>query len=329
MLTHMPTRSDRPARAGFSLIELMITIVLLGIVMGSLLNVILRQQRFYRGANEIIDTRSQVRQAAELLPADLRGISTAPGAVLGVDVADLYVDGMGLHGIAYRSTFGSSVSCVIDATRRIITLPPLTLASGNTLTAWLREPAPGDSLFIFDDQGTPGGVGQWVPAQIQAVAQAVGACPSATGLTSAADDTRPSWVVTVVDALPATIPIGNRPGNPIRFFQPVLYELYQAGDGQWYLGFADCRTGRVPACTELQPVAGPYLAPSADPAVSGLTFEYLNENSAAAATPQDVASIRITFRGETVSDVKIDGLTTTNGRHRSEMTVVVGIRNRT
>ena len=323
------SRPRLQSRRGFTLVELLITIVLLGLVMGTLLNVILRQQRFYHAASEIIDTRSQVRQASDLLPADLRGASTAAGAVGGVIVADLYAAGMLRHSISYRSSFGSAVACVIDAGRTRITVPPLGLASGNTLTSWLRTPVAGDSIFVFDDQGVMGGPGAWVPREIAFVEPMPDACPNATGFTEAADAGKDAWVITLTQALPGTVPTGVGAGTPVRFFLPVTYELYQAADGHWYLGYGDCRPNRVPVCSVLEPVSGPYLPPSDDPALSGVTFEYLDGAGVPVALPQDVATIRMTFRGETRSAVKVQGMTTTDdGKFRDGMTVTVAVRNR-
>ena len=321
-------RIVRPDRPGFTLIELLITIVLLGLVMGTLMNVILRQQRFYHAASEIIDTRSQVRQAADLLPSDLRGASTASGAVGGVVVADLYADGMKPHSLSYRSSFGSAISCVIDAGRTQIIVPPLGLASGNTLTSWLRAPVAGDSLFVFDEAGVTGGPGVWVPREIASVTLLASGCPQSTGFVEAADVGKNAWVITLTVALPATVPTGDGPGNPLRFFQPVTYELYQETDERWYLGYGDCRTGRSPVCSDLEPVSGPYLPPSDDPDLSGVTFEYLDGTGVPAALPQDVATIRMTFRSETRSTINVPGTTTTDGHYRDAMTVMVAVRNR-
>ena len=318
----------RTSHRGFTLVELLITIVLLGLVMGTLMTVILRQQRFYHAASEIIDTRSQVRQAADLLPSDLRGASTAAGAVGGVVVADLYADGMNQHSMSYRSSFGSAISCAINAARTEIVLPPLDLASGNTLTSWLRAPVAGDSLFVFDEAGVVGGPGVWIPREIASVTLLTDGCLASTGFVEAADAGKDAWVITLTAALPATVPTGNGPGNPLRFFQPVTYELYQATDERWYLGYGDCRTGRSPACSDLEPVSGPYLPPSDDPDVSGVLFEYLDGAGVPAALPQDVATIRMTFRGETRSTVNVPGTTTTDGHYRDAMTVMVAVRNR-
>src|SRR5207247_10174217 len=72
MLTmHAPTR-----RAGFTLVELIITMVLVSFVAGAIVKLLLRQQRFYNSTTDLIQTRQQIRQAAAMLPSDLRGISS-------------------------------------------------------------------------------------------------------------------------------------------------------------------------------------------------------------------------------------------------------------
>ena len=63
-------------RAGFTLIELLISMVLMGLVSAAIVKLLLRQQRFYNSATDLIQTRQQIRQAAGMLPSDLRGISS-------------------------------------------------------------------------------------------------------------------------------------------------------------------------------------------------------------------------------------------------------------
>ena len=46
-----------------------------------IVTVLLRQQRFYGGATDVIATRQQIRQIAALLPSDLRGISSVGGDI--------------------------------------------------------------------------------------------------------------------------------------------------------------------------------------------------------------------------------------------------------
>ena len=67
----MRTQPARQSRRGMTLVEIMISLVLLGIISGVIMRVILRQQRFYQGANQIMTQRSQLRQATSVLPTSL------------------------------------------------------------------------------------------------------------------------------------------------------------------------------------------------------------------------------------------------------------------
>src|SRR5438094_6783273 len=101
MLTvHAPTCSTR--RAGFTLVELVITLVLVSFVAGAIVKLLLRQQRFYNSTTELIQTRQQIRQAAAMLPSDLRGISSIGGDIYAVTDSSL----------EFRSVFGISIVCV-------------------------------------------------------------------------------------------------------------------------------------------------------------------------------------------------------------------------
>lgn len=310
-MTRTPVRG-RSGRNGFSLVELLIVIVLLGIVIGSVMTVIIRQQRFYGGAAEIIDTRSQLRQAGELIPAELRQISTAGGA----DTNDIYA--MSSTSIQYRSTFGSAIACVLDATRTVITVPPTQLDRGNDLTRWLRIPQKGDSLFILDDDGKIGGNGVWRVREIAAVAAVVGGCPSVSGYTTVKDDAKQSYAITLTQALPLTI-LPGRPGNAIRFFEPVRYALYTAKDGQAFLGFC---AGF--GCTNLQPVSGPYTTTNG---ASGLQFVYYDPTGAETLDRRNVAQIRIIMRGQTARAASLGG-GIAKSKYQDSLDVRVAVRNR-
>src|SRR5213596_3798938 len=87
--------------AGFTLIELVIAMVLMSLVGGAIVKLLLQQQRFYNSTSDLIQTRQQIRQAAAMLPSDLRGISSVGG--------DIYA--MSDSALEFRSVFGSSVVC--------------------------------------------------------------------------------------------------------------------------------------------------------------------------------------------------------------------------
>jgi prepilin-type N-terminal cleavage/methylation domain-containing protein len=57
-------------RAGFTLLELMIALVLLGMIGGTIASLIVRQQRYFRGAQDSLDSRAELRRVGALLPTD-------------------------------------------------------------------------------------------------------------------------------------------------------------------------------------------------------------------------------------------------------------------
>src|SRR5687768_16719128 len=121
-------------RRGITLIELMVVIVLLSLVVGGIMTVLIKQQRFYTGTSEIIETKGIARSAIDILSSELRALSTATrgGAPNEVDIYALTDSS-----IVFRSPFGSAVICTIDAMRTRVTVPPTAMAAGNTLTNFL------------------------------------------------------------------------------------------------------------------------------------------------------------------------------------------------
>lgn len=305
------------ARSAFTLPELLMSIVLFGLVMTVVMRVIVRQQRFHRGANEVVAMRGQLRQATYALPVDLRAISPAGG-----DITD-----WSASSISFRAFGGSSILCMKPAAN-ILVLPPLTLTKTNTLTAWLTQPQVGDSLLILDENllvGTADDV--WRQHEITAVAGVTGmtACPTTTGFTLPGDGGRPSWQLTISPGLSNTIITGA----PIRIFRQVTYELYEGADGNWYLGASDCVPGRTPQCSDPTPVGGPYEPYDADPALSGLVLTYFDASGTqldpATADPTDVVRIEIIVRGEIDTPFNTDAAT---GHYRDSLSFVIGLRNR-
>jgi prepilin-type N-terminal cleavage/methylation domain-containing protein len=317
----MLTDSRRTAsgRRGFSVVELMVVIVLLGIVMGSLMGVISKQQRFYRGAREIMETRGSVRQGIEVLRAELRGASSVGG--------DLYPNQLNETSIELRSTTGSSVICSIPAIGgNGLVVPPAgqlgtTANPGGVLSMWRDEPQIGDSVLIYD-AGPLGDVDDdsWTPLrEITGVAPVVGAC-GGTPFVTADDAGKSGYALTVSPALTITIPVGT----PIRVFRRVRYELFQASDARWYLGFSECQPSRSPVCSPLEAVSGPYR-PLSQVGQSGVGFYYYDVNGAPTTNPALVAKIDVAVRGQSE---QVTSPTAVQPYFRDSSRVSIGLRNR-
>src|SRR5258707_15314086 len=78
---------QRQTWLGFTIIELAIVLAILGVVGSAIGLTLLRQQRFYRGATELLYAREGVRDAMEILSTDIRGMSTADTAMMLSDSA--------------------------------------------------------------------------------------------------------------------------------------------------------------------------------------------------------------------------------------------------
>ena len=63
------------SKRGFSLVELLVVLTMLALVGGTIGSLVLRQQRFYRGASELLRAREGVRDAIDVLATDIRGIA--------------------------------------------------------------------------------------------------------------------------------------------------------------------------------------------------------------------------------------------------------------
>jgi prepilin-type N-terminal cleavage/methylation domain-containing protein len=305
-------------RSGFTLIELLVSLALGGIVAGAIVTLLLRQQRFYNSTNDVILTRQQLRQAVAMLPSDLKGISSSG--------KDIYV--MTDSSVEFRSVFGSSIACIVNPGGKYVTTVPLSLAKGSAMTNWSVLPSTGDSIAVYNDSTQ---VGQsddaWSFYQISKLTAVTGnvntGCPTASGLVQASDLTgsNPSYQVVLTVA-----PSNNiDPGAGIRFFRRVHYSIYKASDGQWYLGYYDCKTLRSPVCNAIQAIAGPFQAYAAN-GTSGLQFTYYDTLGAVTAVPTNVARISLVARGQGAGLVNLSGAGGTT--FRDSLRIEIGLENR-
>ena len=314
-------RARRPpgSQAGFTLVELIVATALAALIGSTLLVTLRRQERFYGSATEMIRLRSQLRDAADVLVADIRGAAvTRYGLSLMTDTA-----------VELFATLGSSVVCTAPSGRTLF-LPPGTLASGGVLTSLLASPDTGDLALLYSIPGGNPDSARWVESRISAFAtrSLAASCPASTGFTSALDETagRSSYAVT----LTANPPPDVRAGAPVRFIRRARYSLYRSSDGDWYLGYRRCNAIGQSICTTIQPVSGPYLRYSrSGTSSSGIGFRYFDPSGAElfdASLSAVVARIDVVLRGETARAVSLVG--DARQRYRDSAVVSVSPRNR-
>lgn len=302
-----PRRPQVHTRTGFTLAETLVVLVLLGIVGASLMSVLSKQQAFYQGSSDIIELRTQLRQAQAVIGNDLRGISSPGGDI--ATMTDSSID--------FDYTIGVAVACAAPAGSSSITIPASgALTNGNTLTSWLTTPGNGDYAYIFDEgaSSTTATDDSWQKIPVTAVAVG-GSCDA--GFNS-------PWAFTVTlgsSASPTTLD-----GAAIRFVRRVHYSLYRSpNDTLWYLGY--CNT----ACSvsnPINPIAGPFqpYVASTSPDTSGIRITYYDSTGTATSTASQVSRINITLRGETQSYIHMQGRA--KGVFHDSLSMSIALRNR-
>jgi type II secretory pathway pseudopilin PulG len=283
-------------RRGFALAELLVSILLIAIIGGAVAAGLRRQQQVFRSIAVMVSTRGEARDAAEVLAADLSSASPMDSLTLAVDSA-----------IEFFSLIGASVGCD-SAPGYVIRLPPEEPRSGRRLTTLLAAPDSGDVLLLFnDDSAATAGEPRWDRHVIAAVssASAGSVCPSATGFTTAADQSAPAYILTLSG--PASGGIAR--GAAVRILRRARYSLYRASDSRWYLGQRRCGSLGPSACGAIQPVSGPYM-PYAGAGPSGIALRYLDAASAPVWAPggtSRVALVEVTVRVQARTPVRLGG----------------------
>jgi prepilin-type N-terminal cleavage/methylation domain-containing protein len=273
-------------RAGLTLPELLVAMLLLAIVGGGITRVMIKQQQFYKDARLTATAKRELRLGASVLPAELRSISSSGGDIMEMSEGE----------VTMRAYTGTSVICAISGGRDDIWIPPTNLAK-HTLTTFISagsKPQQGDTIFIFNDgPGIGSQDDSWLKRVITGADYAASDCAGAPYTDPVLDATKKRTRYHLDVALPAEV----TEGAVVRFTRPVSYNIYQEASGAWYLGIQEYLDGSwgTPA-----PLAGPYRAfASGDGAQSGLQFRFydsLGVRITNMANRQDVARMDVFLR---------------------------------
>jgi prepilin-type N-terminal cleavage/methylation domain-containing protein len=210
-------------RRGFTLIEVLIALVIMGVVTGALYRLLNTSQRLSLAQAEQVSLQSNVRTGSLVVPNELRELNTVvAGADDQNDVTDADPDG-----ITYRAMRGLGFVCQAPG--------PTELRLLKSSWTGLRAPdATRDGLYVFVDGNTDEDEDDlWVQLDITAVEDSFCGADAAYKLTVAGP---PAVVV----------------NTPVRVFELMRLELYLDA-GQWWLGASSEKA----APGVLQPVLGP------------------------------------------------------------------------
>jgi prepilin-type N-terminal cleavage/methylation domain-containing protein len=258
----MPVRRPVPlvrARAGFTLIEIMISLVVGLLVLGGVYGLMITQGRGFGKQREVIDVRETSRDAIGLLAWDLRHAASGQSPLLV----------MGTNTVTLRSPQGLGVVCGKH----------LTLARyGLWKTAGTIQATADDSALVYQV-----GSNSWKALRIAAVGT-----PAAMGVATCAwpGARVPDMVIELtVTAVADTALL--KIGAPLRNFRRVEYAEYSL-NGRWWLG------RKIGAAASYDQLTGPLVSPS----LNGLQLAYYDSTGAVTADPNKVASVAVTLRME-------------------------------
>jgi prepilin-type N-terminal cleavage/methylation domain-containing protein len=281
-MQRIPMSRPRPrGRRGFTMIELLVALVLLGLVSAALYRVLVNNQRLYMAQTQRIDLSQNIRAAGTILPAEFRELDAFEGDITAMSATSISIRAMRWLGFACNQPVLGGVL--------------------NPVSVIVRGGAPGqplffgargiddnkDSVLIYYDGDKNSRIDDfWATGQITASPNGQN-CPDGT------NGQRLLLNINLLGLGPnvnGAIPLGA----PLRGFERVIYSLYNPpGDTSWYVGFQ-------PAGQGMQPLIGPVLT-------NGLTFQYFDANGAVTAVRNQVARIDITVRARTTGAVRAGG----------------------
>ena len=251
-------------RAGFTLVELLVALVIFVLVAASLYRVLNVSQRTARTQTEKAAMQGSLRSGLQIALAEIQELwsDEGVGSVAGAGSA---LTAMTATNLTYEAMRGLGISCA-PMTTTTITIRENTWRG-------LMTPAAGQGIYIFD-QGANESVTTddlWHDRVISGVA--AGTCTGGGG----------AHVITLSVALPSVATI-QVPG-PARTHEPMQLGLVASGGRNW-LGIA--------AGGALTPLAGPLRSSG-----TALALEYKNKDGNTTATPSQVKSIILRLYGET------------------------------
>jgi len=280
---------------GFTLVEILISLIIMGMVTGSIYTLLNTTQRVSRQQSEKTELQSNIRAGAIIVPAELREINVVTGG--GLPKNDII--NMSPTSIRYRAMRGLGFACQAPTTTEIRLLR-------STFSGYRDPVANRDSAYVFlegadADHSTDD---SWLAVPITGVATG-NVCPGGVaGIT-----------LTINPAVALLAGAGIR--APVRTWEVMALQLYVSADGQSWLGARSVST----AGETMQPVLGPLT--NAD----GFGLTYLDSTGVATVATDKVRSIQVTIKG--LTDQAITQGTSSHGlaNMRDSLVTQVTLRN--
>jgi prepilin-type N-terminal cleavage/methylation domain-containing protein len=258
-------------RRGYTLVELLIAMTILGIMGTLVAQIMMSQQRFFQRLSEQSNVRRELRNTLGTLPTELRGLSTPGGDI----------SSFGASSLTFRATIGTSVVCA-EPSNTVIDVPPPNTAR-TTVTNWVTVPSVGDTVFALRHDSLAVKGDFWSAHRITSVSTGAGLCPTSAYTDAVLDAGKLRYRFTVTPALPDSVAIGSA----LRFSRSARYELATQSSGRWYLQRSELQNGAWASPVVL---SGPYLAPALNGS-GGLALTYFDSTGVAIAAGGDARRI--------------------------------------
>lgn len=245
----------RTQRAGFTLIELIVVMVVGALLLGAAYEALIVQNRSYRATGAMIQGQDALRVALGVLETELRETAS----IGGLDIGGSDILMASPDSVRVRAPRALGFVCSVSPSD----LSVITWSEGELFE-------PGDGVVIFvDNDITTFTDDRW---DAGVVSNANG--NTSTCLTSPTGDADQKVFFTL------NILVGVQPGAPIRSFEELTYGLYDFG-GEWGLG-------RLDSDGELDYLVGGLAGPG-----QGLTFQYFDVNGNPTLDPTAIQYLEI------------------------------------
>jgi prepilin-type N-terminal cleavage/methylation domain-containing protein len=286
------------ARRGYTIVELLVVLLLLGVVSGAIYRLLNATQRVSRAQTERVEMESNMRMGALFLPAELREVGFDTSAVTGSVTPDIIQ--MNRDSIAFRTVRASGIICNVASGEVVV----------DTLFnyAQTKPPAVNFTLGLFAErQENTTADDSWENYPITNVS---------TGACSATYPYSPRNGIRIVAAGVPSLGSGVVTiGSPLHVYENVVYRGFSQG-GEYWLGTRSLSLGQ----TTFQPVLGPLFSDS------GFQLGFFDRTGVATTVPNDVRALQITLRA--LSSQRIDGSGGSVGaRTVDSLVTVVQLRN--
>ena len=256
---------------GFTLVELMVGLLLLGIIATGVYKVLVKNQQLYQTNAQKVDVGQNLRAAAAILPAELREIDAADGDIIGMGSDSITIRAFRVFGVTCTApVLGGALSGLTLNVRQYLTFGVRNFKSGDSILVYYE----GDSTKRSDDTWAQG---------VTTSAPATSTCPT---------DLKASYLMTM------TLKAGTwsntagsiSNGAPVRVFETITYRNSQASDGNYYLSYRNS--------SGLTPLVGPLER-------HGLAFSYYDSTGAVTATAANVKRIKIALNYQSLQQVRL------------------------